>query len=927
MDAESDDLIGRDRELGRLREFVASVEAHGGSLVVSGEPGVGKTALLDWVARHAAGRVLRVTGVESEVVLPFAVLADLLLPLRDRLSELPAAQQAAIETALALTSTAETHPFRICVGTLNLIAAVGERSPCLVLVDDLHWVDPSSRLVLLFLARRLSSERVGLIMTIRDDAADLVGVSLEHLEVPGLSSRHCGELLRAHGYRVSDGRLAELVTVTGGNPLALLETIRSLPPAQLATGEPVATWPSPGQRLERAWAGQLSALPETTRRALILVAASRSSRVHVYEAARAAMGLRTEALDAAEEAGLLRLVTDEYRFRHPVLRQLVLARSTTAQRSEAYRALAQVSSGALRGWYLAAGSTGPDEEAAQELARAAEEARRRSALAEAALAWHRAAELTTDPAKSERWLLRAGSDAFLGGAQVDVTRWVEQALSASRTPGARADAELLRGRVLAWLGHPGRAHLLLVQAAEAVREIDPARAHALLLEAVFPGVMDADVEGAVRCATAAFELTRHVAAPWRGSGALGQTLVLAGSLVEGRRHLEAAFACLDQSDPVADQQILAFMSQALNWADAPDAALSVLTKVIGAARENGAPGALAYALAVRGEIDTWTGRWSSAAADVAESLRWSEELGQWPSLALSLSVAARLDALRGDAARCEERIERARQMVHGYQVGSLEAYFTSVLGLNALATGDHQTAIEQFSVLLDMAVEHGLGNPNTIPFFADLVEANVRTGRIEQAHVLLDVLDQVAETTGLAWPAAASARCHVMLATDRDEADRWYAQAVDAHARRAIPFEEARAELVLGEVLRRFRRPAAAREPLASALSTFRSLGALPWVRRAAGELAATGLPPLTRQAEQGVGRLSPQELQVARAIAEGRNNVEAAAMLFVSRKTVEAHLTRIYRKLGIRSRTDLARILTSAGIVDGSTEAGGLWT
>jgi len=312
----------------------------------------------------------------------------------------------------------------------------------------------------------------------------------------------------------------------------------------------------------------------------------------------------------------------------------------------------------------------------------------------------------------------------------------------------------------------------------------------------------------------------------------------------------------------------------------------------------------------------WAGRWAEAQADAAESLRWAEEMGHTSSVGYSLVCLARLDAQRGDRVGCAERILRARREVGPYRIGGLEPHFTDVLGLAALAGGDYEEAATQLDQTFRDTERTRMGNPRVIPFAADLIEAHVRAGHPERAREPLAWLCDAADRTELIWPRAVLARCRGLLAETLEHAEQHFAVAEREHRRQEHPFELARTLLCRGEALRRFRRPAAGRVPLTAAHACFESLGATPWARRAAAELAAAGQRTLPSSTPAALDLLSPQEVQVARAIAGGLNNAEAASVLFVSRKTVEAHLTRIYRKLGVRSRTDLTRTLVSAGLV-----------
>jgi DNA-binding CsgD family transcriptional regulator len=555
---------------------------------------------------------------------------------------------------------------------------------------------------------------------------------------------------------------------------------------------------------------------------------------------------------------------------------------------------------------------------AAELAEAARQARRRSGYDGAALAWYRAAQLTPDPAGRAALLRDAATDSFLAGASARASAWCDEALTAATDPLLRADIELLRGRIRTWTGHTATAYQGLVAAAATVRGIDPARACALLTEAAVPAAMDAQVRSVLRHGEEALALaaTGGFAAP-RTAIVHSFGLVLDGRIEEGRPGLRAGAEFVERgTDPVAEQLMVAMLGQGLLLSEQDGQGLAVLTRTIDTARRHAAPAVLPVALIIRGEGEHWTGRWAEAEADFADGLRWAEELGHLGAVGYGLGCLARLDGQRGDRARCLDRVSRARREIGPYRIGCLEFYLSCAVGVAALSDADYAEA----GTALDEALGHvrrfGLGNPRVVPFGADLVEAHVRAGRPDRAREPLEWLTEVANRTGSSWAQAAVGRCRGLLAETLEDAEEAFGEAERHHRRRDYPYERARTLLCRGEALRRFRRPAAARVPLAAAHATFESLGAAPWAARAAAELAAAGVRPLPSAGPAVLDLLSPQEIQVARAIAGGLNNAEAASVLFVSRKTVEAHLTRVYRKLGVRSRTDLTRALVSAGLV-----------
>ncbi|MEU4657853.1 AAA family ATPase [Streptomyces sp. NPDC023723] len=928
-------LAGRDAERDpaahRVDALVDALPERGGALLLSGEPGIGKSALLRHTAARCEGaaRVLWARGARAEAVLPYAVLAEVLLPLRRHFAGLPPVQRHAVEGSLALTEPAGPHPYAVCAGALGVLAAAGAQRPLLVLVDDLHWADPASRQVLQFVARRLAALRVALVLaTPSGTDQDGLRESVPHTVLGPLTDDGCWAVLGRHGLDRADPAADRIVRLAGGNPLVLVEYATALVRVRAGGAEPRDDfWETPGPLVARAWQGRLRALPPRSLEALVYVAAGRTPRWSSLRRALAAGGLTTADLDAAEAAGLVRVRDGGCELRHPVLRPVVLGQCATVRRLAVYRRLAAVSSGELRTWYLAAAAPGPDESVAVRLVADARRARQDGAPAAAARAWHRAAELSADPEDTAHRLFEAARDAFAGGTARDAARWCEQALATTRDPLLTADVELLRGRTRTCLGDPARAHQSLADAARAVARADRTRAGRLYGAAAVAAAMDGRIrdvcELAARCVELAGDSTRHPDRPAREMGpvrthatvAQARAHLLGGDVRAGRAALLALLerAAGPAGPDLADRQAATELGQGLAWTGDGALARGVLDPVIEGLRRDGSPALLPYALLARCEAEIWS-RWPAARADAAEALRRARESGQLALTGYALLHLARLAALRGDGPDC-------RQRVAGYEHGcggrlrGLTLLARGALGTCALAAGDPDTARAQLDPAFALAHESGLVNPVLMPWVADLAEARLRTGDRAGAVGVADWLRERARATGLAWPAAAHARCRVLLARSAEEAGDWLAVAEGVHSGREPGYERARTLLAAGEVLRRFRRPSAAREPLLLAERTFTALGAAPWALRARGEAAATGHRAVHGDAPLPLTRLTPQELQVARAIGEGLSNGEAAASLFLSRKTIESHLTRVYRKLGVRSRSDLARCLARAGV------------
>jgi DNA-binding CsgD family transcriptional regulator len=916
-------LVGRAAEQQALTALIDSLDSAGSAAILVGEAGMGKTALLTHLAAIAAARAgTRVTwlrGEESETVLAFVAAADLLLPMQEHFGRLPEGQRLALEACLALSGAEPCGPLAVCAGALGVLAAVADRTPLVILVDDFQWIDPESQKILLFIARRISAEPIVMIIAVRDEPGFPVATpGLPVVRLAGLGYDECAELARRMQVTIAPDKLRSLVRQSGGNPLVVLENLASVADlGAIPDDEQLVLHSS----LDRVWGQVLQQLPAATQRALFVVAAEYGARSASLGTVLAEVGLSLQSLEPAERRGLVRRAHDGVRLCHPLMRSVVLDRTPLADRVQVYQALARATDGSLRAWYLAAAATGPDEAAAGALVAAAEDARRRSGYGASARALRRAAELSAATECRVIRLLNAANDAFLAGDPDSAVSCGEKALRDCRDPVLAADIKLILGRARTWMGDPHRSYDDLVQAAVMIQPLDGARAASLFAEATLPAAM----AGRVRLMV---EVAERTESAWRSAGIppdsglispnalamVAEAFVVSAALDRADHFLNLAEKALRSAEPVSEQQGIASLGQSLIGMERYDQARGHLNAVIDTARHKGAPVILAVALAARSDLGWWDGQWAAAYADATESLQWAEETGQAAAMGYSLVQLARIDAARGDRDRCTARAERAHHEVELRGVGCLAVYNAAALGLCALGSGDVQTAVDHLERAWVVARTEGLDNPNVVPFSADLAEALARAGEVVRVGEILVWLEERAEATGLRYPRVAAARGRAAIEEDFSAAQQWFALALSACPGPSMPFERARTLLCQGEWLRRARQPAAAREPLRHALMIFRSLGAQPWITRAATELSAAGVRgSADDRLGDGAARLdelTPQELQIARAVGRGLNNVEAAAALFVSRKTVEAHLTRAYRKLGVRSRTELTRVL-----------------
>ena len=920
--AEAMDLVGRDAERGRIDALLADARTgRSGVLVLRGEAGIGKSALLRYAVERAEGMtVLRSSGVESESELAFAALADFLRPALGRLSAIPEPQAAALAGALAIGPPIVGDRFAVCAATVGLLAALAETGPVLGAVDEAQWIDASSMEALLFAARRLDAEGIALMFAVREAEADaLARAGLEELTLSGLAEEEAAALLARHLERdASPEIVGRLIRATGGNPLALLEAPNLLTDAQLSGDEPVEQLLPVAPLIERALLTRVAALPEEVGRALLVAAASESGRLDEVVVAVRSLGIDPEALDGAEEAELIAIDDDRIEFRHPLLRSAIYHRAPGVRRQAAHQALAGATSGMgsqqRAAWHLAVATPAPDEEVAAALEQAALDARTRGGHAESARAFERAARMTVEESARARRFCEAADDARLAGRAESAIELLDEALDCDAEPLVEADIHHLRGAVQMWHGNPIDARELLIEQAEGLSELDPGKASRMLTDAAWASFMAADIAGGRSTAERACELAERAGgvAEVLAGGVLGIALLLSGDsdrAVPLLARYQESFG--EEQAPVRAYQLLRPAGHVLTWFEQYEGAREVLTRTIEAARSRSALGTLPFLLAGLSEVDFRTGDWAAAYAGAAEAVRIAEDTNEATMLAFGLACLAHVEAAQGRD-ECRPHVERA--LARRATVGAVAGYALSALGLLELGTGRNESAVVVLERLAKRVEARGLREPSVIQWAPDLVEAHLRCGRRDDAERVLSGFNQLADKTERIWARAASARCRGMLAGD-DEFEECFEEAFAWHSQTTTPFELARTELCLGERLRRARRRSDARAPLRKALETFERLGARPWAERARGELAATG-ETARRRDPSAAEQLTPQELQVALVVAKGATNKEAGATLFLSPKTIESHLGRVYRKLNVRSRTDLVRLLASEGVL-----------
>jgi len=893
-------LFGRDVECGRIDAVLDAAREHrSGALVLRGEAGIGKSALLEYAVDRAEGfRVLSALGVESEAEIAFAGAQQLLRPVMDAMAELPSLQSSALRKAFAIEEGSAPERLTVSVATLSLLAAAAEDRPLLCVVDDAHGLDQASAEALTFAARRLYAEEVVMLFAAREPETVLFAApGVTELRIHALTSEAARALLAARAPDLAAHTAVRLIELTEGNPLALVEISHALSKQQQLGRAPLDQPLPVGAEIERAFLERVSALTSEAQRALLLVAAGDPGDADTLWQALAAAGLDGESIAEAEEAGLL--LPRRLLLCHPLARSAVYQSVRPADRRAAHAALAAVTvEPDRRAWHLAAATGRPDETVAAALEDAAAAARRRGGVAAEARALERAALLTADPEPRARRLFNAALAAEAAG-------WLERAETMLADVAELTDDPELRAQVVA-----RRSYLLFDRG-----EFD--RAYALAVaeaeNAAAGEAASAATSGALRILWRRLDMPNAVAMADRvrlaGQPAepnldldtvVAWTWSLAGRVEEAR---ELARASIERTDP--GTWLAIDLGTVLLYVEDYRGARDALNQVVAHLREADAPGILSYALDQLAKLETRVANLTRAYALELESLQLTEPLGNDVGLAASLVWLGLIESMLGrpeSRAHAEHGLAIAERLHDPWNIVRARG----VLGLDALAQGDAAAAAEWLEPAVAMETDGGVGHPNYLRLDGDLIEALIRLGRLEAAEHHLRRLEEQARSTGSPWARATAARCRAFLSSGGTLRET-FEMALELHDHEPSSFERARTELCYGERLRRAGQRRGAREQLRSALETFERLGARPWAERARIELRATG-EHLRARDPTAAERLTPQELQIALLVAEGLTNRDVAARLFLSPKTVEFHLTRIYRKLETHSRSELVR-------------------
>jgi DNA-binding CsgD family transcriptional regulator len=897
-------LLGREAERRQIEFALARARAGTSStLVLVGEPGIGKTALLDFGAAQAAGmEVLRAAGVQSEADIPFASLLELLRPALVRLDDIPEPQRAALEVALAVRHGPAPERFAVGAATLSLLAACAERAPLLVLLDDAQWLDRSSAHALRFALRRLLAEPIAVLISVRAGEPSLIDdAALPVTELAGLSPAEA-QLLTG----LPAGLAARLHSATGGNPLAMLE---------LAGGDlqelAIAPEHAPllvSAQIADAFRRRFDRLEDDARRALTLAATSDTGELAVLERAGPEFGADLGALDEAEQAGLVRIGAGQVVFRHPLARSAVYASAGPGERRAAHRALAHALPDRdvdRRAWHLAAAATGPEDAASDALAQAGERARARSAYATAAAAFERGARLAPATARGVALLGEAARAAWLGGTADHAQALLGEARGAAEEPEALAALERLGGLIAARHGPGMHGYRVLVAAAP---DAGPEEAVAMLAEAAaasFCAGRPVEMLDAAQRAQARLGVDASPRARFLADTALGAAQIIGGEAAAGAASLRRAVALAEGEPALADDpQLLSWLALGPIFLREADAGRGLLARALAGARARAAIGVLPFVLTLLARDHATADAWAVADSEYREAIELARETGQGSQLAMALAGLAWLLARRDRADECRSAAEEALALATANEAELFGIWATAALGELELAAGATTAALTHVEHQVQLLERRGITDPDLWPA-PELVELHLRLGRPADALAAADAFLPRAVAKGQPWAHARALRAQGMAAGGA-EFEVWFDSALSLHARTPDVFETARTHLAYGERLRRARERVRAREHLGAALELFERLGAEPWARRVRVELGATGRT-LRRGEAARDDELTPQELQIALLLADGRTTREAAAALFLSPKTIEYHLRHVYLKLGVNSRAALA--------------------
>ncbi|GAA2396598.1 LuxR family transcriptional regulator [Nonomuraea africana] len=888
-------LKGRQREIGTLTGLLDEARAgRGSALIVRGEAGIGKTALLEHAAQTgSAMRLLRATGVEFEMGLPFSGLHQLLAPLSGRLGRLPDRQREALETAFGLRSADAPDRLMVAMATLTLISEIAEERPVLCLVDDVQWLDEASAKALAFAARRIAAEPVAMLLGLRDPVRIPELDSLPSLTVPELSDSDARALLTAALHAPLDEPIRDrIVAEARGNPLALLELTVGIRPGEMAGGFGL---PVRGGAMEELFRRRLDDLPDPTR--LLLLTASAEplgDPLLLWDAVRR-LGLDVAAAAPAEDAGLLE-IDARVRFRHPLVRSAAYRSASPSQRRAVHKALAEATDPALdpdrRAWHRAQAAAGPDEDIAADLAAAADRVRMRGGLAATAAFLERSAHLTTDPSTRLTRLLAAAGVKLDAGAPDDAVALLAHVDEAVLSPMAQAQVETLRGRIAFAVRRGMDASAPLLRAAQRVEPLNARLAREIHLDALFASVLAGHLGGDIDTAVQAARAAVPAPHPPTVVDVLldGLTLILTGDRPVGAALVRQALA--EGDDAMWARRVQMVGALAFEVWDV-DSYVSILNRQISRARTLGALTLLPQALSTVAGAHLRLGQLHTAASLLDQATELVAATGTAPSYP-HLTLAA----WQGDSAT-EDMVGAAVKDATARGEGLLVAFAHFALAIHRNGHGDYTGALAAAEYASSHLVLVFKGAASR-----ELVEAATRADAPDIAQQAFADLRETTQASTTDFAAGTEHLCAGLI-THGAQADHHYQAALEALTASGCLGDLERARLLYGEWLRRQGRRSEARKQLREAHEALTAMGAEGFAQRAARELGATG-ERARKRAAGDTDRLTAQELAIARQVAAGATSKEIAAELFVSPRTVDAHLRNIFRKLSITSRRQL---------------------
>lgn len=902
-------LHGRDTERARLAAVIdAARDGRAGALIVSGEAGVGKSALLEDALGLAAGmQVLRAQGLESESPLAFAGLHQLLGPVLALLERLPAPQARALRVAFGQEEGDRVESFMVGLATLAMLTEAAEAGPVLCLVDDAQWLDTATTDAVMFAARRLQADPVALIFTARDgDARTFAPQDVPVLALTGLDRSAARSLMSERsGVLLPEDVAEELLSQTNGNPLALVEL-----PSTLTRDQLVGTAPLPAQvhltdTVQRAFLDRCRRLPEEIQTLLLVAAADDSASLAVVTRAAATLGVGTSAINIAEQAQLLVTYRDNIQVRHPLVRSAVYQAATGHERRTVHRALAEAlgesSDPDRQAWHWAASVDGPDPVVAQALLDLGVRAERRGGHAAASAAYARAAELTADERVRAERQYAAARNAWAAGDAVRARVLLTQAREGTDDRVLRADIERLRGRIEVHLGSATDAHRIFVDAARSVAADDPTRALEIASAAAVLRVYGPDSGARLDPAVILPMLESNDTPRIRTLTQLLLSMTRAADL-EWTAAISDLAKCLEADTADLDADVVSNIGNAALHLGDDETHRRYFTVMLSQSRQAGAGFMVLYGLQRLAFTQLLGGQWQAVRSGAEEGLSLSHAVGEQGLASAPTAWLALLAALQGTS-DYEERLADAVDVSSSHRLGVLTEPVLDLIrwaqATRCASDKDYSGALEHLSKMRTPAIERMV--------VIDRITAAVRAGDQQQANVWLDEIAVFAEATRWPWAVTAVNHGRALLA-DSDAASDLFEDALAQAGPQSRPYDLARTSLAYGEHLRRSQRRTESRTHLRAALAQFEELGAEPFVTRAANEVRASGETARKRDPSTALS-LTPMELQTAQLGAQGLSNKDIAAQLWISPRTVAFHLRNVFTKTGISSRSELARL------------------